>query len=551
MFEKPIVKTLLVAVTAMSAVAGQSPFPLPTVKIQVERAPIFEFCVIPLEIGAEPFAAREFWLGGREAQGFREPPTRTRLAGSMVLEIGGKLDWCVLLGKTEVTLAQWHGIMGTPVPSGVDGQLSVTRISRAEVAMFLEKLNESFKRRPAGQAINSSLGGSFDDAFIRLPFENEWEFAARGGPAVDDNTFDKSTPYPDELNRHEWFFSQASSKGKLKQVGLLEPNPLGLCDMLGNTSEMVESYYQTEYSQGRLGGGIARGGDFRTDEKDVRSSKRMELPLVFQDGEAYKNGTVGLRLAIGSLVIPSMAAGKKLEDVWRDYSIHRMQPSTAPPSISSVSETSDKELEEINELIKSMGKRLELAEGGQTSAKQALSEMEVRTASILGNMERANRNFAAGAVRLTSKISTNYLAYCANFLLAREAMVDPALRAGSDEMKSFGANKRINELKMNEEASAMEDILKMFGEIPIETVDSSFDEFLRSLQGELSGIKSGKNSEEMKTRIESRIEATQVARESVLDYVTNRRMDLDGWRLKLSTSARKRVEQVKRTWADP
>jgi len=546
MFEKMIVQTLLGAVTtAILAAAEQPAFPLPTVKIQLEQLPIFEFCVIPLEIGSEPFAAREFWLGGRDAQGFREPPTRTRMAGSLVLDIGGKPDWCVVLGRTEVTLAQWHGIMETPLPSGVEGQLPVTRITRAEVAVFFERLNEKLKRSKAVQTISSSLGGSFNDVFIRLPFENEWEFAARGGSAVDDSTFDKPTPYQDELNRHEWFFSQASSKGKLKQVGMLGPNPLGLCDMLGNASEMVESFYQTEYSQGRLGGRIARGGDFRTEEGDIRSSKRTELPLVFPEGDAYKNGTVGFRLALGSLVIPSMEAGKKLEDVWRDYTVQRTQPSITPPSISSVSATSGKELEEINELIKSMETKLDLGESQRISAKQALSAMEVRTASILGNMERANRNFASGAVRLASKISTNYLAYCANYLLADEAITNPAIRDGSDEFNSFKANKLSNEIKMNEEESSMEDVLKMFSEIPRETIDSEFGGFLATLDQEISGIENNEKNAEVRSRIESRIEATSMAREAALDYVTDRKLDLDPWKGGLTKIARNRVEQVK------
>ena len=543
MLEKSITHIVVLSfIVSTSALADPTKYPLSTVKVQIEHAPVFEFCVIPLEIGAEPYAAREFWMGGREAQGFREPPTRTRMAGSMILDIQGKPDWCVLLGKTEVTIAQWHAIVGTSVSQVADGQMPVTRISRAEVAVFLEKFNERLKNRPPAKSITSTIAGSFDNVFIRLPLENEWEFAARGGSAVDENHFDKLTPYTDELNRYEWFFSQASSKGKLKQAGLLEPNPLGLCDMLGNASEIVESYYQTEYSQGRLGGGIARGGDFRTEEKDIRSSKRTELPVVFQEGEAYKNGTVGFRLAVGSLVIPSMAAGEQLEAAWRDHSAHRMQPVETAPSISSVSEVSGKELKEINDLIKSLGHKLDLGGGDQLSAQQTLSAMEVRTANILGNLERANRNFATGAVNLTSKISTNYLAYCANFILASEASSDPAIGSGSEGMKSLEASRRTIEVKMGEEKASMLEVLKMFGEIPSETTQTSFDDFLKVLGRELSELKDG----EKRKRIESRIDATKTAREVVLKYAKNRRLNVDEWSSELHKSARKLVEQVKK-----
>lgn len=541
MFEKLIYQIILASAVIGIVAASEQLYPIPPIKIQVENSPVFEFCVVPLGIGADSFAAREFWLGGRE-QKFRAPPTRTRLSGSVVLKIGGKSDWCVLLGKTEVTISQWYGVMGTPVPPNVDGQLPITRISRAEIAVFLEKFNEKLKHQTAFQAISTSVTGSFENAFVRLPFENEWEFAARGGGAVDDNTFDKPTPYSGELNRYEWYFSQKSSKGKLKEVGLLAPNPLGLYDMLGNASEMVESYYQTEYSQGRLGGGIARGGNFQSAEKDITSSERMELQLVFKEGDAYKSGTVGFRLALGTLVIPTVAAGKKLEVAWQDHSSHRIQPSIVVPSASSVSETSGKDLEEINGLIKSLGQKLDLSQGDHLSSKQVLSAMEVRTASILGNLERANKNFADGTVKLASKISTNYFAYSANFILNNEVISNPSIRAGSEEMKNMEANSQTNKLKMNEEASSMGDILKMFGEIPRETIDSSFDEFLNSLDTEMSVA----NDPKLKSRIEFRIEATKAARETVLDYMMNRRLGIDGWEKGLSESAKKFVERLKK-----
>ncbi|MEO8614383.1 MAG: SUMF1/EgtB/PvdO family nonheme iron enzyme [Luteolibacter sp.] len=550
MFDKSISLTVLLCLlTAASTFAVPANSPLPTVKIQIEQAPIFEFCVIPLEIGAEPFAAREFWMGGREAQGFREPPTRTRMAGSIIFDIRGKPDWCILLGKTEVTIAQWHAIIGTPVPLDTDGQLPVTRISRAEVAVFIEKLNERIKHRSSAQSITSAIGNFNDNTFIRLPLENEWEFAARGGRAVDENIFDKLTPYTGELNRYEWFFSQSSSKGKLKQAGLLEPNPLGLFDVLGNASEIVESYYQTEYSQGRHGGGIARGGDFRTEEKDISSSKRTELPLVFQEGDAYKNGTVGFRLAIGSLVIPPTAAGvEQLEAAWRDHSAHRMQPIATAPSISAVSEVSGKELGEINDLIKSLGKKLDLGNGDQLSAQQTLSAMEVRTASLLGNLERANKNFAAGMARVASVVSINYFNDSAKILRAQDSSADSNV---SSLFKSRDLYERWKtgqtsvliptcEAKMKESALLMQDTIKMLGELPRESVQVAFSDLMNPME---EGLVNATDDETKAARMRQ-IKATKAAMKATMDYVINRRINLDEWKETLAKLSRDMVDQA-------
>ena len=111
---------------------------------------------------------------------------------------------------------------------------------------------------------------------VRLPGEEEWEFAARGGVAVNSECFQKAPPYEGELAKHEWFGGAHSSFGKLKEVGLLAPNPLQIYDLLGNAAEMTGSPYQLEYGHGRIGGFTVRGGSFRTAEGDIRASLRTE-----------------------------------------------------------------------------------------------------------------------------------------------------------------------------------------------------------------------------------------------------------------------------------
>lgn len=514
-------------------------FPLPSVKLSLPQGVVFEFCVVPLQIGDAAFAMKEFWLGGRGAGGFKEPPTRSMLAGSVVLKIDKKPDWCILIGKTEVTVVQWHGVLGTLVPPDTDGQLPITKVSRADVALFIEKLNEQMRKQPIGQTIASPFEGTFTDPFLRLPSEAEWEFAARGGVAVDSNKFDKPTPYDGELNRYEWFFGQDSSKGKLKQVGLLKPNPLGLCDMLGNVSEMAESLYQIEYSQGRIGGSVIRGGDFRTEEADLRSSMRVETPWVFPDGTAYRNGTVGFRLAVGSLVVSSMAGSEKLETEWERHLNMRTQPAAASPSNASVSETSGKELEEISELTKSLAKKLELGATDELTTKQTLALMEVRTANIRGSMKKADAYFAMGAVRLSSIISQDSVSTCAKILQAREMLNDPDL---SDDLKA-GSKLRIGRFEKNlrEASLSIEGCLKMFGEIPRDAVDVAFDEHLKKIEDSIAIAE----DVETKGARKRQIDATKVARKISMEYLSNRRIDLDEWKAGMYEIAKTWVDRLK------
>jgi len=461
------------------------------------------------------------------------------LAGSVVMPVRNQLDWCILIGKNEVTMAQWHGILGTPIPDKAEGGLPIARISRAEVALFIEKLNEKMKSQSLQKIIKSPYDASFADSFIRLPTEGEWEFCARGGTAVDSTKFDKPTPYDGNLNQYEWFFGQDSSKGKLKQVGLLKPNPLGIHDMLGNAAEMVESLYQIEYSQGRLGGSVVRGGDFRTEEADLRSSMRLETPWVFPDGTAYRSGTVGIRLAIGTMIVSSMAAGKRLESEWDQYTNTRTQPSMAPPSEASVSNAAGKELEEISGLAKDLAQKLEIGESKGLSAKQALQLMEVRVATIRGSMKRADDRFAKGAVALSSIISVDAVTNSAKILQARNMVEDPDV---TEDLKQASRDRiQIFEGNLGRAGAKMEDCLRMFEEIPRETVESAFDAHMITIE-QSKGDAAG--PEDRKDR-DRQIAATKVTKEVAFDYILNRRVGLDKWRNELMEIAKNWVDEIK------
>src|SRR4029077_248341 len=132
--------------------------------------------------------------------------------------------------------------------------------------------------------------------FVRLPTEAEWEFAARGGSAVEDSRFDQKTPYDGDLARYEWFAGARSSHDKLQPIGLLEPNPLKLYDMLGNAAELVSNLYQIEYIQGRSGALTVRGGSFRSEQGDLRSSLRTEQSLYTTDLRPAHADSLGFRI---------------------------------------------------------------------------------------------------------------------------------------------------------------------------------------------------------------------------------------------------------------
>ena len=93
--------------------------------------------------------------------------------------------------------------------------------------------------------------------------------------------------------------------------------------MLGNVAEMTFSLYRVEYYQGRPGGFVSRGGHYLTSVKQLRSSLRTEEPyyLASRKGPLLPNQkpTMGLRLAISSLVFPNRDTARQMASAWEEY----------------------------------------------------------------------------------------------------------------------------------------------------------------------------------------------------------------------------------------
>lgn len=189
-----------------------------------------------------------------------------------------KINEDFYIGQTEVTQKLWKAVMGYNPSRYKCPKRPVTNVNYYEVQEFL-------------RILDSLTGMKF-----RLPTEEEWEFAARGG------NYSRGMIYSGnkEAKRVAWFNGNAN---KTKKVKKRAANELGIYDMSGNVWEWCSSKYRfyDPERNARLGKDgemqVIRGGAWELPMTSCRVSWRgKRLPDL-------KNSFGGFRLCLDATYV--------------------------------------------------------------------------------------------------------------------------------------------------------------------------------------------------------------------------------------------------------
>ena len=142
------------------------------------------------------------------------------------------------IGQTEVTQKLWKAVIDSNPSKKKCPKRPVESVSYYDIQEFLHILD------------------SLTEMHFRLPTDEEWEYAARGGK----NSRGFIYSGGNEPERVAWFNGNTS---KLKKVKKRSPNELGIYDMSGNVWEWTDTKYR-----------------FYDKERNVRLGKEGQMYII-------------------------------------------------------------------------------------------------------------------------------------------------------------------------------------------------------------------------------------------------------------------------------